>query len=123
MPSGALSALLMTSFREAGRPVEVQVRTEFQHSWAELSEGLSDRFGAGLKYGQGNDKLREGLVALSERLVSIEELELFTETGVTYHGASESEEAGDSRSHLAAQLTRLRREMRQTLQALAPLMR
>jgi ppGpp synthetase/RelA/SpoT-type nucleotidyltranferase len=35
--------------RESGLPVEVQVRTELQHSWTELSESLADTFGSDLK--------------------------------------------------------------------------
>ncbi len=39
--------------REVGLPVEVQVRTDLQHVWAELSEKLADAFGSQLKYGGG----------------------------------------------------------------------
>jgi ppGpp synthetase/RelA/SpoT-type nucleotidyltranferase len=37
-----------------GVPVEVQVRTELQHRWAELSEKLSDLVDPAIKYGGGN---------------------------------------------------------------------
>jgi len=36
------------------RPVEIQVRTELQHLWAQLSEKLSDAHGLAIKYGGGD---------------------------------------------------------------------
>lgn len=33
-------------------PVEIQVRTELQHEWAELFEKLADRLGRGIRYGE-----------------------------------------------------------------------
>lgn len=44
--------------REAGLPVEIQVRTDLQHVWAELSEKLADAFGSPLKYGGGPEEIR-----------------------------------------------------------------
>jgi putative GTP pyrophosphokinase len=44
--------------REVGLPVEVQVRTDLQHVWAELSEKLADAFGSQLKYGGGPEEIR-----------------------------------------------------------------
>jgi hypothetical protein len=35
-----------------GKPVEIQLRTQLQHLWAELSETLAFRFYVGLKYGE-----------------------------------------------------------------------
>ncbi len=35
-----------------GVPVEIQVRTSWQHEWAELFEKLADRVGRGLRYGE-----------------------------------------------------------------------
>src|SRR6266849_269436 len=34
-----------------GKPVEIQVRTLYQHLWAELSESAADRYGSQVKYG------------------------------------------------------------------------
>lgn len=45
--------------REVGLPVEVQVRTDLQHVWAESSEKLADAFGSQLKYGGGPKEIRE----------------------------------------------------------------
>ena len=39
--------------KRRGRPVEIQVRTRFQHAWAEMSEKISDAFGQSIKYGSG----------------------------------------------------------------------
>jgi len=38
-----------------GLPVEIQIRTPLQHQWAELNEKLGDRWGRGLRYGDGPD--------------------------------------------------------------------
>ena len=34
-----------------GHPIEVQVRTEWQHLWAEWFERLADQYGRGIRYG------------------------------------------------------------------------
>lgn len=39
------------------KPVEIQVRTELQNFWAQLSEVMSDRTDARIKYGGGNPNL------------------------------------------------------------------
>jgi GTP pyrophosphokinase len=45
--------------------VEIQVRTSLQHVWAELSEKLSDVFDPAIKYGGGDESLRELLARWS----------------------------------------------------------
>jgi ppGpp synthetase/RelA/SpoT-type nucleotidyltranferase len=35
-----------------GFPIEIQVRTEMQHEWAELFEKLADELGRGIRYGE-----------------------------------------------------------------------
>lgn len=55
--------------------IEIQVRTALQHLWAELSERLSDIFGSGLKYGGGNEAIRDILVKESELIADAELLE------------------------------------------------
>ena len=47
--------------RDTGLPVEIQVRTDLQHAWAELSEKLADNFGIELKYGGGPPEVRKTL--------------------------------------------------------------
>jgi len=52
--------------------VEVQIRTLAQHLWAELSEAL-DRYFPGLKYGQGDVGMLDGLNELSDKLARVEQ--------------------------------------------------
>jgi ppGpp synthetase/RelA/SpoT-type nucleotidyltranferase len=35
-----------------GYPIEIQIRTEWQHLWAEWFERLADRYGRGIRYGE-----------------------------------------------------------------------
>lgn len=62
--------------RVEGKPIEVQVRTEIQHQWAELSEKFSDVEDPAIKYGGGNEVILELLAELSELVAQIERLEL-----------------------------------------------
>ncbi|MGH3798556.1 MAG: hypothetical protein ACRDTD_00195 [Pseudonocardiaceae bacterium] len=39
-------------------PIEIQVRTELQHEWAEFFEKLADRLGRGIRYGEQADVSR-----------------------------------------------------------------
>lgn len=59
--------------RERGLPVEVQVRTDLQHVWAELSEKLSDTYGSELKYGGGPQEVRQVLDPYSRIIREFEE--------------------------------------------------
>ena len=38
-------------------PIEIQVRTEWQHEWAEFFEKLADRIGRGIRYGEPPRKM------------------------------------------------------------------
>jgi putative GTP pyrophosphokinase len=63
-------------------PVEVQVRTELQHAWAELSEKMADVYGIALKYGGGPVSIRSILDAYSSLISVFEqslELEMSTD--------------------------------------------
>jgi ppGpp synthetase/RelA/SpoT-type nucleotidyltranferase len=61
--------------RQSGIPVEVQIRTELQHSWALLSEKLSDVMDPSIKYGGGPDSLKLKLARLSATVAKVELLE------------------------------------------------
>jgi putative GTP pyrophosphokinase len=61
--------------RQGGTPVEIQVRTELQHGWAQLSEKLSDVVAPGIKYGGGPESLRSKLLKLSEAVGKMEVVE------------------------------------------------
>lgn len=56
-----------------GKMIEIQVRTELQQLWAELSEKLADVEDPAIKYGGGNEDTQE-LLSLASRLVG--EIEL-----------------------------------------------
>lgn len=52
--------------------VEIQVRTSLQHLWAELSERISDVLGPAIKYGGGDESVREVLTGFSSSIITIE---------------------------------------------------
>jgi putative GTP pyrophosphokinase len=58
-----------------GKLVEVQVRTPFQHSWAELSEKLSDTVDPRVKYGGGDPQVQRFLALASEAIATFENYE------------------------------------------------
>ena len=61
--------------RQASHTVEIQIRTQLQHLWAEHSEKLADKFGVAVKYGGGPAKIRQRLDALSKAIGFVEHLE------------------------------------------------
>jgi ppGpp synthetase/RelA/SpoT-type nucleotidyltranferase len=46
-----------------GFPIEIQVRTRFQHAWANATEDLADRWGRGIRYGRDPDGVNQIQVA------------------------------------------------------------
>lgn len=58
-----------------GKLVEIQVRTQLQHLWAEFSEKLSDIIDPAIKYGGGDARIQEMLTESSTLVLSQEELE------------------------------------------------
>ncbi len=55
--------------------VEVQIRTELQHGWAELSEKFSDTIDPAIKYGKGNKEIQDLLLDASNLVKDYEDLE------------------------------------------------
>lgn len=60
--------------RQNEQPIEIQIRTELQHLWAELSEKISDVREPGIKYGVNESDLSRGLL-LRSKDVAAHELE------------------------------------------------
>ena len=58
--------------RRRGRLIEVQLRTPFQHLWANMVEEDSRRLGADLKSGRGSAALRASYRDLAERGAAME---------------------------------------------------
>lgn len=56
--------------------VEIQVRTPLQDLWAEFSEKLSDTFDPSIKYGGGQEQIRQVLTQLSGFVAAIEEIHI-----------------------------------------------
>lgn len=56
------------------KPIEVQVRTLLQHSWAEVSEKAADMIDPEIKYGGGPQSLRKKLQAITDLVSPHEEL-------------------------------------------------
>jgi len=61
--------------REAGKPIEVQIRTALQHVWAEMSEKLADLIDPSIKYGGGPLRVRKVLDNASTQVGIVEDLE------------------------------------------------
>ena len=57
------------------RPVEVQVRTEIQHTWAQMCEQFADQVDPSIKYGGGSEGIAIYLATSSSVAARIEVLE------------------------------------------------
>ncbi|MGO9271683.1 MAG: hypothetical protein ACLQOO_15710 [Terriglobia bacterium] len=68
------------------QPIEIQVRTEVQHLWAQLSEKLSDSIDPAIKYGGGDSEIQKFLSALSSGFEHLEDLELQRDTAEVARG-------------------------------------
>ena len=56
-------------------PVEIQVRTELQHRWAEVSEKYSDAIDPAIKYGRGDSGIQSLHARASSDIAKVEALE------------------------------------------------
>lgn len=88
-----------------GFPLEIQLRTQMQDSWAQLVEKLGDFFGRGLRYGdppkgQAERSITAHVMSLSEMVGGVESLETA--------GFAEAEEASDrARAHFNREVAEL----------------
>jgi len=57
-------------------PVEIQVRTSLQHSWASAAEKLSDVYHPEIKYGGGPEDIQRILTQISDFVANIENQEV-----------------------------------------------
>jgi ppGpp synthetase/RelA/SpoT-type nucleotidyltranferase len=98
--------------RARSKPVEIQVRTELQHLWAQLSEKLSDVFGAAIKYGGGDSEVQEHLSGSSAGIAALEDLEL----QLSGLALSESPELRSLAARLTGEVAQRKRNLRQLLE-------
>jgi len=57
-----------------GKHVEIQVRTELQHTWADASERLADVHGQEVKYGKGDQEVVGFLARFSRDIAKFEQV-------------------------------------------------
>lgn len=88
--------------RTGGKAVEVQVRTEPQHAWAEYAEKLADTIDPALKYGGGPESPRAILQALSNVAQFVEQIDL--------HGAEQHHRFAAALAEVANKLAHVHRE-------------
>jgi len=102
------------------RAVEIQVRTESQHMWAELSEKLSDLVDASIKYGGGPTDVKDRLLNSSLALGAVEQSErLFAEASRIMEEERETEETRRRVEAAQEQLTDLKAALVAALKAAA----
>ncbi|HEV2233484.1 MAG TPA: hypothetical protein VGV68_08800 [Terriglobia bacterium] len=96
-----------------GKIVEIQVRTELQNLWAQLSEVFADRIDARIKYGAGNRGIQDVLSRISESVANVEGVE-----GERGDNKPLRPNAGDELDDRKAQLRQSLREIKEIIEAL-----
>lgn len=69
-PSSGYRAIHLV-VRDFGAPYEIQIRTELQDRWAQLSERLNDLY-PGIKYGHGPPDIQQELITLGDLTYDVE---------------------------------------------------
>ena len=102
-----------------GKPVEIQIRTELQHLWAQLSEKASDVFDPAIKYGGGNLQILQAMSQVSKVVADVEALEADMEAlELELGGLEQVSREGPELQQLkkeAERLARLKRDLRKDL--------
>jgi ppGpp synthetase/RelA/SpoT-type nucleotidyltranferase len=102
------------------RTVEIQVRTMLQHTWAELSEKLSDLVDPAIKYGGGPAHVKDLLLRSSSALGLVEEGErLLAEASRIMEEEQETEETRQQLAAARAHLPGLKETLIASLKATA----
>jgi ppGpp synthetase/RelA/SpoT-type nucleotidyltranferase len=74
-PSHGYRAVHVIVTSKFDRMVEIQLRTQAQHRWAQVSEKLADKLGMSIKYGGGPKWASDALMDYSETVKEVESLE------------------------------------------------
>jgi putative GTP pyrophosphokinase len=61
--------------KHCDKVIEIQIRTQWQHLWAELSEKFSDVVDPMIKYGGGDENIRNGIMQISQSMEDFESAE------------------------------------------------
>lgn len=100
-PSNGYRAVHIIAWN-ANQAMEIQVRTEPQHAWAEYTEKLADTIDPALKYGGGPEEPRAILKALSNVAHFVEQIKL--------EGAKQHQQFAAALAEVASRLANLHKE-------------
>jgi ppGpp synthetase/RelA/SpoT-type nucleotidyltranferase len=103
-------------------PIEIQVRTRWQHEWADLFEKLADRVGRGIRYGEPPvpwpppDQFKTDPSVLQELQAASDHLRVVTvETAITFAALISAVEEAEVEMPKSAQLDDYRQRVREGL--------
>jgi len=112
MPSHGYRAVHVI-VKVAGFPVEIQVRTPLQNSWAQGTESLADSFDPEIKYGGGPEQLRHVLELVSTRIAGVEDNETSL---ITLRASVSGEVLQEEFSNLETELLKQKKKLHEVLQ-------